>query len=152
MLVHNTCGKVTAKKAKTSKPSSGTGKYNVVKTDVGAALATYDTEFAVHQLLVGGETTEELLRSIVPKEVSNTFVSSATISDGYKYNFLISGKKVEIKWHSTDLNAASKYVGSNSGSGWTAQVKVGKKLLGQDGNFYKKPGNITHIPLRGGSK
>ena len=30
-----------------------------------------------------------------------------------------------------------KYPGSNSGSGWTAQIKIGNKYLGQDGKLYK---------------
>lgn len=57
---------------------------------------------------------------------------------------------MEIKWHSQDMNAAIKYPGSNSGSGWTAQIKVGNKLLTQSGRFVKKPRNYTHIPLKGG--
>ena len=97
-----------------------------------------------------GTTSEEFLRTIIPKDMPNTFVPSNTIKDGYKYSFSINGKKIEIKWHSEDLNAAAKYLGSNSGSGWTAQIKIGKKLLGQDGNFYKKPKNTTHILLKGG--
>ena len=100
-------------------------------------------------MLVGGETSEDLLRSIVPKGTPNTFVPTATIKDGYKYNFSINGKKMEIKWHSQDLNAAIKYPGSNSGAGWTAQIKVGNKLLTQSGSFVKKPQNYTHIPLKG---
>ena len=114
------------------------------------ALTVYDPEFAARQMLVGGETSEDLLRSIVPKGTPNTFVPTATIKDGYKYNFSINGKKVEIKCHSQDLNAAIKYPGSNSGAGWTAQIKVGNKLLTQSGRFVKKPRNYTHIPLKGG--
>ena len=101
-------------------------------------------------MLVGGETSEDLLRSIVPKGTPNTFVPTATIKDGHKYNFSINGKKVEIKCHSQDLNVAIKYPGSNSGAGWTAQIKVGNKLLTQSGRFVKKPRNYTHIPLKGG--
>ena len=48
------------------------------------------------------------------------------------------------------MKAAAKYPGSNSGSGWTAQIKVGKKVLGANGKFYKTPSNLTHIPLKGG--
>ena len=114
------------------------------------ALTVYDPEYAARQMLVGGETSEDLLRSIVPKSTPNTFVPTATIKDGYKYNFSINGKKVEIKWHSQDLNAAIKYPGANSGAGWTAQIKVGNKLLTQSGRFVKKPQNYTHIPLKGG--
>lgn len=97
-----------------------------------------------------GTTSEELLRTTIPKDVPNTFVPSDTIEDGYKYSFSVNGKRIEIKWHSADLNAAERYPGSNSGSGWTAQIKVGRKLLGQDGNFYRRPKNAAHIPLRGG--
>lgn len=57
---------------------------------------------------------------------------------------------MEIKWHSADANAAARFVDSNAGSGWTAQIKVGKKLLGSDYRFYRKPNDITHIPLNGG--
>lgn len=87
---------------------------------------------------------------MVPKDTPNTFVPSETILDGYKYRFTINGQNIEIKWHSPDLNALKKYPGSNSDSGWTAQIKVGKKLLGQDGILHKKPTNSTHIPLKGG--
>ena len=100
--------------------------------------------------MVGGETSEELLRSIIPKGTPNTFVPTKTIRAGYKYKFNINGKTMEIKWHSEDLNAAIQYPGSNSGAGWTAQIKVGNKLLGQDGMFYRRARNSTHIPLKGG--
>lgn len=94
--------------------------------------------------------SEDLLRRIIPKDVPNTFVPLNTIQAGYKYNFSINGTKMEIKWHSKDLNAANKFPGSNLGSGWTAQIKVGKKLLGQNNTFYKKARNSTHIPMKGG--
>lgn len=99
-------------------------------------------------MLVGGETSEDLLMSIVTKGTPNIFVPTSTIKDGYKYNFSINGKKVEIKWHSQGLNAAIKYPGSNYGAGWTAQIKVENKLLTQSGRFVKKPQNFTHIPLK----
>lgn len=101
-------------------------------------------------MLVRGETTEDLLKSIIPKDIPNTFVPSDMIKDGYKYSFSVNGKRMEIKWHSQDLNASIKYPGSNSGAGWTAQIKVGNKLLTQSGRFVKKPQNYTHIPLKGG--
>ena len=56
---------------------------------------------------------------------------------------------MDIKWHSPDLNAAEKYPGCNSGSGWTAQIKVDNTLLTQGGRFTKKAKNYTHIPLKG---
>ena len=135
VLVHNGCGK-----SNTNDSESGSN----------TALTVYDPEFAARQMLVGGETSEDLLVSIVTKGTPNTFVPTSTIKDGYKYNFSINGKKVEIKWHSQDLNAAIKYPGSNSGAGWTAQIKVENKLLTQSGRFVKKPQNFTHIPLKGG--
>lgn len=113
-------------------------------------LTIYDPEFAARQLLSDGTTSEDVLRTIIPKDVPNTFVPSDTIKDGYKYNFSINGKNMEIKWHSADLNAAIKYPGCNSGSGWTAQIKVGNKLMTQAWRFIKKAKNYTHIPLRGG--
>lgn len=74
-------------------------------------------------------------------------------SNVYKYVNKINGTKVEIKWHAPDLNAAEKFGNmSNSGSGWTAQIKIGNKLLGQDLNFYKKARDITDIPLFGGGE
>lgn len=115
-----------------------------VKSGSDTALTVYDPEFAARQMLVGGETSEDLLRSIVPKGTPNTFVPTATIKDGYKYNFSINGKKVEIKCHSQDLNAAIKYPESNSGVGWTAQIKVGNKLITQSGRFVKNHETI-HI-------
>ncbi len=119
------------------------------ENDSTTALAVYNPEFAVRQLVVGGETSESLLRSVIPKDIQNTFISTETIKEGYKYNFNINGKKVEIKWHSKDLNAEKKYPNSNSGQGWTAQIKVGNKLMTQSGQFVKKPQNYTHIPLKG---
>ncbi|MCK6188167.1 hypothetical protein KZX66_10560 [Pseudomonas sp. EYE_354] len=59
----------------------------------------------------------------------------------------MNGQQVEIKWHAPDANAATNHVGSNSGSGWTAQIKIGNKLLGQDGVLYRRASNTTHIPV-----
>ena len=74
----------------------------------GTELVVYDPEFATRQLLDGGTVSESSLRSIVPKDTSNTFVPSNTIAEGYKYSFNINGTNMEIKWHSPDLNAAAK--------------------------------------------
>ena len=113
-------------------------------------LCVYNPEFAARQLLDKGTVSESSLRSIIPQGTPNTFVPSDTIIEGYKYNFSINGTNIEIKWHYPDLNAATKYPGSNSGNGWTAQIRVGKKLMTQGGRFVKNPKNYTHIPLRGG--
>lgn len=98
-------------------------------------------------LLSDGKVSESDLRTLVPDNTPNTFKPSETIEKGYKYNFQVDERKVEIKWHSPDLNAKELYPDSNSGNMWTAQIKIGKKLLGQDGNFYRKPSNLTHIPI-----
>ncbi len=88
------------------------------------------------------------LKSIVPNNNSNKFVPSKNIKHGQKYQFTIHGQKVEVKFHSPDKNAAKKHSGSNSGKQWTAQIKVGNKLLGSNGNWFVKPNNRTHIPIK----
>ncbi|HEX3029390.1 MAG TPA: hypothetical protein VHT34_08825 [Clostridia bacterium] len=113
------------------------------------ALTVYDPKLAAQQLLKDGKIPLENLENMVPNGTVNGFKPSATITDGYKYNYTINGTKIEIKWHAPDANAAAKFPGSNSGSGWSAQIKVGNKLLGQDGKFYNNPSNITHIPVEG---
>ncbi|WP_076308031.1 RHS repeat-associated core domain-containing protein [Paenibacillus odorifer] len=115
--------------------------------EVEKALTTYNPQFAAQQMLKNGKVPIENLESMVPNGAANGFKPSATIADGYKYNYEINGTKIEIKWHAPDANAAAKFPSSNSGSGWTAQIKVGNKLLGQDGKFYRNPSNITHIPV-----
>ena len=134
-------------------------KYGAEQKQLGASggvegtdnnlLTVYDPKFAAQQMLKNGKVEVSDLKKMIPDGTSNGFKPSTTITDGYKYNYSVNGTKVEIKWHSPDANAASKYPESNSGSGWTAQIKVGNKLLGQDGKFYKKPSNITHIPVQG---
>ena len=113
-------------------------------------LVVYDPKFATKQLLESGTVSEYSLKSIIPNNVPNTFVPSSTITEGYKYKFSINDINLEIKWHSPDFRAASKYPGCNSGCGWTAQIKVDDYLLTQGGGFVIKPNNYTHIPLKGG--
>lgn len=110
-------------------------------------LVPYNPHEAVKSSLNGDRIDINILKAMIPNDTPNTFVPSAAIADGYKYSFDVNGTKVEIKWHSPDANAAQKYPNSNSGREWTAQIKVGNKLLGGDGKFYRKPSNITHIPL-----
>jgi len=125
----------------------------VVANTSSKAITKYDPKFAAQQLVREGKTTTDALKSMVPKGSINQFKPSPTISEGYKYVSKINGTRVEIKWHAPDLNAAAKFGNmSNSGNGWTAQIKVGNRLLGQDLNFYKNPSNITHIPLFRGGK
>lgn len=58
----------------------------------------------------------------------STFVPTATIKDGAKYEFtLADGQKVIIRWHEPDSVAASKYPGCTSGTRYTAEIKVGKQ-------------------------
>lgn len=116
------------------------------------ALTVYDPQFAVRQALEGGSVSENTLRTMIPDGMPNTFTPSSTITDGYKFNYDINGTKMEVKWHSADANAAAKFPGSNSGIGWSAQIKVDNKLLGLDGSFYRNFNNLTHIPMIGGSQ
>lgn len=115
-------------------------------------LTTYNPEFAARQMLDGGKVSVPILKTQIPKGTPNTFKPSSTIAEGFKYNFKINGRRIEIKWHSLDRVASVKYPGSHSGSGWTAQIKDGKKLLGVDGKFYTRANNLTHIPIKGGYK
>lgn len=98
-------------------------------------------------LLGGGRLNVDDLMDIVPKGTPNRFVPSNTIKHGYKYDFTHNGVRYEVKFHSPDANAAARFPGSRSGSMWTAQVKVGNKLLGSDGNLYRRPSDLTHIPI-----
>lgn len=116
---------------------------------IGKPVVLYNPKFAAQQLLKNGKIELAKLEMMVPNGAANGFRPSATIADGFKYNYTINGTKIEIKWHAPDAKAAAKYPGSNSGSVWTAQIKIGNELLGQDGKFYAKPGNITHIPVEG---
>jgi hypothetical protein len=118
-------------------------------TSTGKELTIYDPKFAARQLLQDGTIPESRLQLMVRDGAQNEFLPSDKILFGEKYNYTINDTKVEIKWHSEDLKAADLYPGSNSGSGWTAQIKLDGKLLGQDGSFYKYPDNITHIPVTG---
>lgn len=99
-------------------------------------------------LLKGGRTSEVILKRFIPSGTKNTFVPSVNIKSGFKYQFKIGKVDIEIKWHSPDLRAAKNFPGSNSGSMWTAQIKINNKfLLGTDGKLHSKPSNITHIPI-----
>lgn len=84
------------------------------------------------------------LQKLVPPGKPDLFKPSATFTDGSKFQYTLNGQRVEIKWHAPDANAAMNHVGSNSGAGWTAQIKIGNKLLGQDGVLYRRPSNTTH--------
>ena len=98
-------------------------------------------------ILTSGRTSEVVLRRFIPGGSKNSFKPSANIASGYKYQFKIGETTVEFKWHAPDLAAAKKFPDSNSGSMWTAQIKIGRKLLGADGKLYSRPSNETHIPI-----
>jgi hypothetical protein len=101
----------------------------------------------VRQLIDNGRINADKLLAFVPGSTVDSFLSSSSIADGFKFKYEVNGTKMEVKWHSPDLVANSKFPGSNSGTGWTAQIKIGNKLIGSDGYLYSKPSNITHIPL-----
>jgi filamentous hemagglutinin len=110
-------------------------------------LTVYDPAFAARQILKGGRVHVNDLKRMVPGGIPNTFTPSTTIPGGSKFKYEVNGTKVEIKWHAPDAVAARKFPGSRSGAMWTAQIKIGKKLLGSDGRLYNKPSDLTHIPI-----
>ena len=127
--------------------------------DGNIQINRYDAEGLRHEMEENGRllqfifrdkevVTEEreagMVRYIRPHEL---LASDAEHARTY-YHY--ASDEMESITHSPDMNAAAKYPGSNSGSGWTAQIKVGRKLLGQDRSFYKRAGNFTHIPLKAG--
>lgn len=94
------------------------------------------------------------LKRLVPDNVlndtnANLFRPSSTIKGGYKYQFILGdGAPVEIKWHSPDLGRATRdFPDGYSANMWTAQIKVGRMLLGMDGLWYPKANRVTHIPI-----
>jgi hypothetical protein len=113
----------------------------------GRALTVFDPVFAAKQTLKGGRVHADDLRRLIPDGTPNTFRPSSTIADGSKFRFNVNGKRVEIKWHAPDANAAARFPSSRSGSQWTAQIKIGNKLLGSDGVLYRRPSDLTHIPI-----
>ncbi|MGE6630415.1 T7SS effector LXG polymorphic toxin [Bacillus sp. NPDC077027] len=143
--------KTTKKVSKVDKGTKATEDVKTVESKTSKAknkVKEFDLSFATSKLK-NGKIHAYDLESMIPKGTLNNFKASETIKKGYKYNFEIDGKKVEVKWHSPDLNAKQKFPDSNSGNMWTAQIKIQKKLLGQDGKLHKKPSNITHIPVVG---
>lgn len=118
----------------------------------GIRLAIAKSPQFASKLLSNGRVSEFVLKSIIPAGAKNTFIPSTNIADGYKYNLQMSklfgeSSIIEIKWHSPDL----RWIGdalSNSGQGWTAQIKVGRKYLTTLGDLVRNNRqNITHIPI-----
>jgi hypothetical protein len=98
----------------------------------------------------GGRTNESALRQFIPGNVKNEFIPNGNIKAGFKYKFNVAGVRIEIKWHSPDLNAANLHPGSNSGNMWTAQIKIKNKYVGVDGKLYRNnKSDKTHIPVSG---
>lgn len=113
----------------------------------GQTPAFFNPQRSASEALNNARIHIDDLRKLVPPGTPDGFKPSVTITDGSKFNYVIGGQKVEVKWHAPDSNAAAKFPGSNSGAGWTAQIRIGGKLLGQDGKLYRKAGNQTHIPV-----
>jgi RHS repeat-associated protein len=113
-------------------------------TNSSGALTKFDPKFAADQAVKNGRIHVDDLKKLVPDGIDDTFIPDGRIAEGSKFRYEVNGQKVEVKWHSPDSGAP---IGSNSANGWTAQVKIKNKLLGQDGKLYKKPNNLTHIPV-----
>lgn len=125
---------------------------NSVKTSNGMgngySLTRYNPQYSFPSLLNKWSINETSLKSLIPQGSINTFIPSNSIKGGYKYDFIINGQKIQIKWRAPDSQVAKKYPNSNSGKMWTDQIKVGNKYLGTDGKFYRNNKiNITHIPI-----
>jgi len=120
---------------------------NLSARATGGALVRFDPVVAAQNSLTSGRVHVDALRRLVPHGSQNLFKPSPSITAGSKYQYTVNGIKVEIKWHAPDAIAASKFPGSTSGRAWTAQIKIGNKLLGIDGRLYLKPQDITHIPV-----
>jgi toxin YxiD len=109
-----------------------------------STITLFNPVFASEQVLKNGRINESKLKQLISKDAQNTFIPSDRIAQGYKYTDKINGNFFEVKWHSPDSGLNS---GINSSNDWTAQIKVKKKFLGQDGKWYRKPNNLTHIPV-----
>ncbi|WP_434697113.1 filamentous hemagglutinin N-terminal domain-containing protein [Pseudomonas sp. Z1-14] len=109
--------------------------------------AFFDPQGSATKFIKNGRINATDLEKLMPPGIPDTFKASASITEGRKYQYVWNGQRVEVKWHAPDASAAAKFPESNSGAGWTAQIKIGNKLLGQDGVLYRKPSNLTHIPV-----
>jgi hypothetical protein len=83
--------------------------------------------------------------AIVPRGTPNTFVPSARLPHGFKFEFRANGIRHEVKFHGPDPGAPE---GSNSASGWTAQTRIGNRYLRQNGTTTRnRTENAVHVPL-----
>lgn len=116
----------------------------------GLRFAVAKSPQLAQKFISNGKINEFLLKRMVPAGAKNSFVPSARISEGYKYDIRISklfgnSTKFQLKWHSVDKMWT---VASNSGSGWTAQIKFGNRYLTTLGTMVRNnKQNIAHIPI-----
>lgn len=96
---------------------------------------------------------EDDLRSLIPTGINDSWEQDwSNIQFGFKYRFTLDdGTTVLLKWHSADPDAAIKWPDGNSGKGWTAQIRVGCRLLccepGKPFSWLRRADKWTHIPL-----
>ena len=101
-----------------------------------------------------GKISEFLLKRMVPAGAKNQFVPNARIPEGFKYDISINrifgnSTSFQLKWHCADAQWVG-VLGSNSGAGWTAQIKSGNKFLTTLGTIARMNNsniNSMHIPL-----
>ncbi|MFT7878972.1 MAG: polymorphic toxin type 30 domain-containing protein [Sulfurimonas sp.] len=121
-----------------------------MKTTMGLTRDGLRTYYAKN-LLKDGKIFAKDFTGLIPKGVPNIFKPSETIKLGGNYNFKVNNVKVQFRIHSPDKQAKKRHIGSNSGSQWTAQIKVGNKFLGTDGEYHRmnnKTANMLHIPFK----
>lgn len=111
-----------------------------------------DLEQHLSGKIAGGTISEAVLQDVIPQGLKDEFVASQNIPGGHKYTFELPDrggnvKKVVIKWHAPDANAATKNPTGNSATRWTAQLRFSNRLMKQDGTTTRKPDDDTHIPI-----
>jgi len=66
------------------------------------------------------------------------------------YFYLMVDKGLLLDGMNQNPIAASKYPGCNSGTRYTAEIKIGNKQLKTNGDWSKNPSiNEVHIPIKG---
>ncbi len=111
-------------------------------------MSKKDFSKAAEMALDDGTTNQWYLKNLVPKGTKNTFRANGNIAKGFKYEFLSEGKKIIVKWHSTDKSALLRFGPIGGGSGWTAQIKNAGNLLRSNGTWERIANEFTHIPLK----
>ena len=101
--------------------------------------------YGAGKLISSGVIFERDLLKLVPLGMENGFTPSERIEEGFKYETKFSGVRIQVKWHSPDIGTPE---GSNSRTGWTAQIKIGGRFLKSDGTFTRnRRENDAHIPI-----